>query len=237
MPHETQDYWVVIPAAGMGSRFSSEIPKQYIKIHHKTVLEHTLSLFLPHNWIRKIVVTLSSDDLFFKQLPISHHPKVTCVIGGDSRQDSVSNALSYLKTVAQNEDWVLVHDAVRPCLHQKDLSSLLFHLKEENVGGILAAPVHDTIKFVVEKEITQTVNRENLWHALTPQMFRLGVLTEAYNQSKEFNAALTDDASAIEQIGLMPKVVRAQYPNPKLTYERDFAILSMLLTQKEISLI
>lgn len=235
MQTDFPEYWVIIPAAGVGSRFGKTFPKQYLKIGEKTVIEHTISLFLSLDWITKIVIVLSPDDTFFSQLPLYGHSKLVCVPGAEERMDSVLNALNHLETIVKKQDWILVHDAVRPCLHPKDLRSLVTDLQDDRVGGILATPVQDTLKYLDEKQnITHTVERTNLWQAQTPQMFRFELLINAYRHSKKLGLKLTDDASAVEQLAIHPKVVKSEHPNPKLTLARDLPFVRALLTSQEM---
>lgn len=226
---QAEKFWVVIPNAGIGDRFKSEIPKQYICIHGKTVLEHSISTFLSEDWVAGVIVALASHDTYFQQLPIAQHEKIKPVLGGKTRSDSVMSALSYLKNHAAKSDWVLVHDAVRPCLHVEDLQALVNTLQNEPVGGILAVPVQDTVKFSEKHSISHTVDRNNLWCALTPQMFRLQVLDEALKYCQKKGMAVTDESCAIENYGMKSMLVEAKHPNPKLTYTRDFSLVSLLL--------
>lgn len=212
--------WVVIPAAGIGQRYGDK-PKQYLQVINQTILEHTIEKFYA---AKKIVVALSEKDAFFSTLGCASHPKVQTVIGGATRAQSVTHALVALKDTACGEDWVIVHDAVRPCLATQDLNYLVLSLKDDPVGGILATPVKDTLKEVSDN-LFKTVSRENLWQAQTPQMFRYELLLKALAQSLN----VTDEAQAIEILGLKPQVVAAQYPNPKLTYAEDLPYIEWLL--------
>jgi 2-C-methyl-D-erythritol 4-phosphate cytidylyltransferase len=229
---QDNDYWVIIPAAGSGSRFYHHEPKQYLRLQNKTILEHSIDLFLHKNGFNKIILPLSKKDEHFAQLAIAKHQKIHIVIGGQSRAESVLNGLTYLQSIAKPLDWVLVHDAVRPCLHQNDLHSLICNLSQDDVGGILATPVADTIKSFTHHTISHTVPRDNLCHALTPQMFRFHILFDALKQCIEQNITVTDEASCVEQSGLKPKIVFANYPNPKLTMKRDVNMIAHLLAVK-----
>lgn len=224
-------YWVVIPAAGLGSRFSQQRPKQYWTIAGITLLEHTLALFTKQPWVRGVVVAIQDNDPYFKQIAPATKNQVTTVIGGDSRSQSVMNALAHLSTYAKTDDWVLVHDAVRPCLNPRDLEALR-QLHRDPVGGILAKRVVDTLKRVnADQQITETIEREGMWQAQTPQMFRLGLLNEALKTANK-QEVITDEASAIEAFGHTPRVVCSLYPNPKLTYAADLAYIAHLLEQQ-----
>lgn len=221
--------WIVIPAGGTGDRFSQAKPKQYWPLCGKTILEHTLSVFLNHSWVKRIVVAVADNDRYFEQLTTLNHPIIIRVGGGNTRAQSVTNALRHIQQEALPTDWVLVHDAVRPCLDKRDLQVLL-QLQDDPVGGILAAKVTDTIKKVNhDLHIMETVDREMLWQAQTPQMFRHGMLLQALSQVERVGANITDEAHAIQLLGYTPRVVPAHYPNPKLTYTADLAYISSLL--------
>ncbi|MCS5711191.1 2-C-methyl-D-erythritol 4-phosphate cytidylyltransferase [Candidatus Berkiella aquae] len=230
MQQISQGYWIVIPAAGFGSRFGQEKPKQYWSLHGKTILEHTLNLFVEQPWVKQIIVAVAESDPYFKQLSLTHH-KIKWVVGGETRSQSVMNALTYLPLSAQN-DWVLVHDAARACLDERDLYALL-ELRDDTVGGILASPAADTLKKVDGKnQIVQTINRNEIWLAQTPQMFRVHLLKKALEKAKASDYTITDEASAIEYLGYTPCVVEAQFPNPKLTYAADLKYVEFLLSGK-----
>ncbi len=222
-------YWVVIPAAGVGNRFSQERPKQYWTVHNKAILQHTVDLFLAQDWLSGVVVAVAEADPHIKQLPLYRDPRVMMVHGGATRAQSVLAALKHLQSHAKPQDWMLVHDAVRPCLDERDLLSLR-QLSQDPVGGILATPAADTLKRVnLQYEIQQTLNREQIWLAQTPQMFRFDLLLKALVSAMQANISITDEASAIEALGCCPRVVQAHFPNPKLTYAADLATIESLL--------
>lgn len=224
-----QGYWVVIPAAGAGHRFSQERPKQYWTVHHKAILQHTVDLFLAQDWLSGVVVAVAEGDSHIKQLPLYRHSRVMMVKGGATRAQSVLAALKHLQSYVKPHDWMLVHDAVRPCLDERDLLSLR-QLSHDPVGGILATPATDTLKRVSpQHEIQQTINRTEIWLAQTPQMFRFELLLKALTHALHANLNMTDEASAIEALGFCPRVVQAQFPNPKLTYAADLATIESLL--------
>lgn len=230
--------WVVIPAAGVGSRMESEQPKQYLKIATKTIIEHTLECFINHPQVAGIIVALSSDDPYWKQLNIkSDAAPIYTVEGGEQRSDSVERALEYLKVVEKLDDdtWVMVHDAARPCVSQADISALLAIRSGETVGGILATPVRDTMKRSLpdQSKISHTESRDNLWHALTPQLFKLGPLTSAFEFCKDKSIVVTDEASAFEAIGEYPELVKGGHENIKVTYPSDIHYVSFFLSNKK----
>lgn len=229
--HWLNNHWIVIPAAGIGERFAGKLPKQYIKINDKTILQHSIERFIDKPWVKKIIVPIAKSDSFFATLSFINHPKIVCILGGEMRMHSVMNALMYLEGVAQNQDWVLVHDAVRSCLHDEDVDNLLYTLKDDCVGGLLCSKVIDTIKFCQHHKILHTVDRAPLWQALTPQMFRFEILNNAFKHCLANGMTITDESSAIEQLGLTPTVVEIKHPNPKLTFANDLAIFSSLLNK------
>ena len=225
-----KNIWVVIPAAGVGKRMESDTPKQYLKLNNKTVIEHTLSVFDKHDSISEIVVSISEGDEYWAALNIGLSKPLHVATGGKERCDSVLNGLKYLENKAADDDWVLVHDAARPCLRHEDLTLLIDKLKEHEVGGILAIPVRDTMKRSTDKNIIkETVERENLWHALTPQMFRFSMLKIALESAIVNNAVITDEASAIELAGYLPILIEGHADNIKITRPEDLVLASFFL--------
>jgi 2-C-methyl-D-erythritol 4-phosphate cytidylyltransferase len=229
-------HWVVIPAAGKGSRFGADIPKQYLPLISphapaspaagRCVLECTLACFADDARIAGIVVAVAADDAHWPRLGISRHARVHTVQGGAERADSVLNALDYLQ--ARNDvapgDWVLVHDAARPCLSQRALDDLLATLADDPVGGILAIPVSDTVKQAAAGRIDATLDRNTLWLAQTPQMFRVGMLQQALRDALAAGASVTDEASAMEWAGYSPRLVPGEARNLKITRADDLAL-------------
>jgi 2-C-methyl-D-erythritol 4-phosphate cytidylyltransferase len=224
-------HWVVIPAAGVGKRMQSDVPKQYHAIHNKTVLEHTIKVFLQHPQISRVVVVLEGSDSHWSQLDCAQDAKVLLAVGGETRAQSVLNGIVSLQPYAQPHDWVLVHDAARPGLSTSALDRLLLSVGEDDVGGILAVPIADTVKRVLEDRIEETVDRKQLWLAQTPQMFRYQILCEALLSAIRDGVAVTDEASAIERIGLKPKIVMGDPYNIKITTSRDKDLMQMLLSE------
>lgn len=227
-------YWAVIPAAGVGTRMQVDVPKQYLSINHKTILEHTLERFCSHPKIEGVVVAISGNDDIWKTLDISLQPKIIVVEGGVERCHSVLNGLRALSDQASSNDWVLVHDAARPCLRNEDIDRLIDALEDHDVGGLLGLPVRDTMKRAdATGTIQETVDREGLWHALTPQMFHLGALIEALENALSNNLIVTDEAQAIELIGLQPILVEGHPDNIKITRNNDLALAELFLSQQE----
>ncbi|OOZ41201.1 2-C-methyl-D-erythritol 4-phosphate cytidylyltransferase [Solemya pervernicosa gill symbiont] len=232
--NKSVNYWGVLPAAGVGSRMGSEIPKQYLKLGNCPVIEHTLNRLTSHPMITGVVVALSAEDDHYPYPKSFHGKSLTTVIGGAERCHSVLKALNYLITVADSEDWVLIHDAARPCLRHSDIDLLIGSLSEDAVGGLLGVPVSDTVKRSDERQrVTETVCREGLWRALTPQMFRLGRIVDALQSALEAGALVTDDASAMERMGWMPKMVVGHADNIKITHPYDLAQAELYLQQQE----
>lgn len=228
--NKKQKIWVVIPAAGVGKRMGENIPKQYLKLNDKTIIEHTLSVFEQHEAISEIVVSISDGDEYWDALNINLSKPLHIAEGGEQRSDSVLNGLKFLENKAADDDWVLVHDAARPCLRQEDISLLIETLENDEVGGILAVPVKDTMKRSTDdNHIKETVERENLWHALTPQMFRFSMLKNALESALNKNEVITDEASAIELSGYKPVLVEGHADNLKVTLPEDLVLASFFL--------
>ncbi|MCE0494199.1 2-C-methyl-D-erythritol 4-phosphate cytidylyltransferase [Vibrio salinus] len=224
-------FTAIVPAAGVGARMRADKPKQYLKIHNKTILEHTLEKILSHPYIDKVVVAVSKDDPYFDSLEVSHSPQVIRVNGGSERSDSVLNALKYVVR-EKLSTWVLVHDAARPCVRLSDISALIDEATSHPVGAILAAPVRDTMKQSdCNGEIETTVDRAVLWHALTPQMFRSEQLAEALTKAMFHNVTITDEASAMEWLGMKPKLVTGRMDNLKITQPEDLDLAEFYLTR------
>ena len=223
-------YWVIIPAAGTSQRMGSEVPKQYLPIENTTVIEAAISCFLRHPKIAAVIVALHADDQHWNDLAVKKNEKIHTVIGGESRAESVHNAINYLdNTLAKGEDFVLVHDASRPCLRYEDLELLIQMLKQDEVGGILASPVSDTLKLVEsDNTVNKTLERENIWRAFTPQMFRLNILRKAMAHCVKQNLTVTDEASAIEKLELKVKLVKGQSDNIKVTHAEDLELVTAI---------
>jgi len=215
-------YWAVIPAAGVGKRMSGDLPKQYLTIVGKTILEHSLDGLLSCPEISGAVVAISAEDEYWEDLNYQHEKLVLLAEGGKERCNSVLKALDKLSQTADDNDWVLVHDAARPCVRLKDIQKLLQSCKDHPVGGILAVPVKDTIKESNDlSEIRETVDRSKLWNAQTPQMFRLGPLRDALSKAINDGAVITDEASAMERAGGRPLLVEGHADNIKITRHED----------------
>lgn len=225
-----QKYWAVVPAAGIGTRMGADKPKQYLTVLRKTIIEHTLEQVLRHKSIAGVAVAISSSDIYWESVSLNTEKTVVVAPGGKERCHSVINALNALNHIAAADDWVLVHDAARPCVRLQDIDNLIHEIKEHPVGGILAIPVHDTIKRGGKAaEIVETVDRRDLWQAQTPQMFRLQVLRQALLQAIQDGFLVTDEASAIEHLGLKPKLVEGHADNIKVTRPEDLPLAEFYL--------
>jgi len=227
---DSAKYWVVIPAAGVGSRMGVDKPKQYISINDKTIIEHTIDCFIDREEIEKIVVAISKEDEFWPTLSISNHDKIIVAPGGEERYQSVLNSLQILSGKAEANDWVLVHDAARPCLNQSAIDRLIIELRTHDVGGILALPCRDTMKRANETgEIDKTVERESLWHAQTPQMFKYEKLLSAIEDALTKKVVVTDESMAMERLGYKPLLVQGHQENIKVTHKDDLETLKLYL--------
>ena len=230
----TARYWVVVPAAGMGSRMGSETPKQYLMLGAKTIIEHTLARLLKIPELAGIVVAVSQTDSLWNNLPVSTHPLIHRVDGGIERANSVLNGLDYLQDKLQAQDWVLVHDAARPCITLANISALCEALKDDHVGGILAIPVNDTLKQVnTANAIEKTIDRTPLWRAQTPQLFRYQLLRECLLHTIARSDVITDEASALELCGYTPKIIEGREDNIKVTRPDDLLLAAFILQQQE----
>jgi len=227
-------FWAVVPAAGAGKRMASEQPKQYLQLCGRRVIEHSLDRLLSHAEIRGVYLALSPGDEWWAETAFAGDARVVLVNGGAERCYSVLNALNLLLEHADGQDWVLVHDAARPCLREEDLDRLIACLRDDAVGGLLGVPVHDTVKQVNESSrVEVTVPRDRLWRAYTPQMFRLGPLHKALADALQRGLLVTDDASAMELAGHQPKMVEGHADNIKITQAHDLPLAEFYLTTRE----
>ncbi len=229
-------YFAVVPAAGIGSRMQADRPKQYLDCGGKPMLEQTLSRLLAWPRLERVVVALASGDTFFPSLSISAEPRLLRCQGGEHRADSVLAGLDALADVAAPEDWVLVHDAARPCIRLTELEKLAHELRGDPVGGLLAVPVSDTVKQADEEgRVELTLNRARLWLAQTPQMFRYQALNEAVRAACEAGANSTDEAAAMERAGQQPRLVAGSVSNIKITHPLDLVLAEYWLANEELT--
>jgi 2-C-methyl-D-erythritol 4-phosphate cytidylyltransferase len=227
----TANLWAVVPAAGSSRRKAgAALPKQYLPLAGRTVIEWSVAPFLEHSDCERIVVVVAGQDRHWREQPLSRHPKIVTATGGAERVDSVRAGLQALASQATEQDWVLVHDAARPCLRAADVQRLIDDLAADSVGGLLAAPVVDTLKRGdVDHRVQATVSRASLWRALTPQMFRYAVLDRALRKAHETRSAPTDEAQAVEALGLQPRLVPGDPDNIKITVADDVERAARLL--------
>lgn len=198
-------------------------PKQYLQLAGKTILEHSLGCFLDHPQLSGLVVSLAADDPYWPTLACAQDPRIQRAEGGRERADSVLNGLLRLTELgAQEQDWVLVHDAARPNLARSDLDLLLAELADDPVGGLLGVPARDTLKRAgADGRVRETVDRALIWQAYTPQMFRLGPLHRALAEALVADVAITDESSAIEWAGQAPRLIEGRADNLKITRPED----------------
>lgn len=223
----------VVPAAGVGSRMQADRPKQYLEISGKTILEHTVEKLLTHTSVDKVIVAISDNDPYFPQLSLANNPEVIRVSGGKERADSVLSALDYIES-NQLAQWAMVHDAARPCVDLNDIDNLIKVAITNQLGGILATPVRDTMKRAnAQQNIDHTVDREALWHALTPQLFKTQPLRYALSHALDQGVQITDEASAIEWLGEKPALVHGRADNIKITQPEDLALAEFYLTRNK----
>lgn len=225
--------WVVIPAAGIGRRMGADIPKQYLPLNGKTVLDQTLDRLLSHSQVDGVVVAIAGHDSWWQDSAFASHPSVILASGGVERCNTVFNALQQLMHFAGKHDYVLVHDAARPCVRHADISRLIQAALNYPDGALLGLPVRDTMKRTDDQgHILATEDRDGLWHAFTPQMFRIDRLFDALGKALENNQLVTDDASAMELAGFSPVMVEGAADNIKITRPEDLALAAYYLEQQ-----
>jgi 2-C-methyl-D-erythritol 4-phosphate cytidylyltransferase len=225
------NFFALIPAAGSGSRMGDELPKQYLRLAGKSMIYHTLKTLCGSSRITSVFVVLAPADREWVRHDWSEFSEKLIVIecGGVTRAETVLNGLKAAGEVSamESNDWVLVHDAARPCLSNGQLDKLMDELADDEVGGLLAVPVADTLKRSDGGRVERTESRENLWQAQTPQMFRRELLVQALGRTG--GMTMTDDAGAVEAFGLKPKLVLSDARNLKVTYPQDLALAELIL--------
>lgn len=233
MPEINSKLAVIVPAAGIGKRMQALQPKQYLIIEQQTVLEHTIERLLSHPKIAKIVIVISKGDNYFATTALPNLARVSTVFGGKDRVDSVRAGLKSINT--EEFPWVLVHDAARPCVSHEDISALINKCTTANTGGLLATPIRDTIKRSNDLGlVTETVDRQQLWHALTPQMYPTTILLKAIETALTDNITITDEASAIEYAGGESILVEGSDENLKITRPDDLHLAEFILTKQQL---
>lgn len=227
-------FFALVPAAGIGARMVADRPKQYLPLHGRPILLHTLQRLCDHPRIAGVWVGVSIDDPYWPELQFAHPHFRGAYVGGAQRALTVLNGLRAMQSHADADDWVLVHDAVRPCVRAEDIDCLMDAARTHVDGALLGLPMADTVKRAnLAHEVVETVPREGLWRALTPQMFRLGALREALESAVRDGVTVTDEASAIERAGGRPLMVAGQADNIKITLPGDLALAALYLQQQE----
>lgn len=221
--------WGLIPAAGSGERMGGDRPKQYLEVHGRTILEHTIDALAGGAELAGIMVALARNDEYWPQLDIDQAAVHHCA-GGPTRSHSVLYGLRALGGIAGADDWVMVHDAARPNVSAQDIRRLIETVAWEADGGLLALPVSDTIKRERDQRSCETVSRAHLWRAQTPQLFCIATLTRALDRALQDGQAVTDEANAMELLGFKPKLVAGSAANIKVTYPEDMVLLRTWLT-------
>lgn len=227
-------HFALITAAGGGARFGAPAPKQYLPLAGTPVLVRTIARLRSGFPLDAMFVAIAPDDLFFERLEPRPSEVVALRCGGATRAQTVGNALRELTAHCASDDWLLVHDAARPCVPRDALDRLREHLRDDPVGGLLAVPVADTLKRgdgdADAPGVAATVSRAGLWQAQTPQMFRFGVLQRAFARAAALDS--TDEAQAVEALGLTPRLIRGSPANLKITFAEDLALAAAILTMQ-----
>jgi 2-C-methyl-D-erythritol 4-phosphate cytidylyltransferase len=223
-------YWAIVPAAGFGHRLGTPVPKQFLELGGRTVLEHSLESLWGIAQLEGVVLVSHGHPALASILERYSEHNLIRAPGGSERCHSVLNGLVALTELADDDDWVLVHDAARPCVRQHDLHLLINKLAANEVGGLLGTPVRDTMKRVdAQRQVSATVERTDLWHALTPQMFRYRLLKSALEAALADGYEVTDEASAMEHAGFRPQMVQGHADNIKITQLEDLELAEFFL--------
>lgn len=229
-------YWLVMPAAGAGSRFGAAMPKQYAALAGRSLIEWALAPFCADERCRGIVVALAAADPYWPRLKLRTSATLRTVSGGEQRSQSVRCGLAALAGEAAAADWVLVHDAARPCLAREDLARLTRELAEHPLGGLLAVRAADTLKRAAPAapapQVESTVERAGLWRALTPQMFRYGALCAALDAAHAAGRFPTDESQALEWQGQRPQLIEGSASNLKVTTADDLLLAAAILERQ-----
>lgn len=231
---EVNKVWAIIPAAGIGSRMSAKIPKQYLKIHGKPMLHHTLARICASPLIDGVVIGINPQDSRWSENRFTHSKILGLCDGGKTRRDTVLNGLKFLDGLDEvaSSDWALVHDAVRPSIMQQDIQNLLSQANANKIGAVLGKKLVDTLKIADDSQsIQQTVDRQKFWRAFTPQVFRLSDLLRAIESSVADRVEVTDESMAIERLGLCPAMVEGHSSNNKITTADDLELASLFLAE------
>lgn len=226
--------WIVLPNAGLGSRFGRTIPKQYSLIGNKTLIEWTIQALLKVKGIDGFIIANHENDGLWKDIPLNTNTRFVEVTGGNERVDSVYAAVSKVNEMTLGKGWVLVHDVARPLVTSTSINTLIDKCLKNNTGGILANRVVDTLKYTEENLVARTQSRVNLWHAQTPQFFPSNLLVQAIEKARSLGLAITDESSAIEAIHKDVLIVENTGINIKVTYPEDFDFVSYMLLKGEL---
>jgi 2-C-methyl-D-erythritol 4-phosphate cytidylyltransferase len=228
------DIWAVVPAAGVGVRMQADIPKQYLPLLGRPTILHTLERLCSYPRVRGVLVGIAPGDSHWAMLASTKLDKLLGVYtGGCLRAQTVLHGLNTLAPQARDSDWVMVHDAVRPCVRHADLDKLVSAVQTHPDGALLALPLTDTLKRAdTDGRVQQTVPRAQLWRALTPQMFRLGRLRDALAAALALGEDPTDEAAAMEAVGARPLIVEGQPDNIKITRPVDIDLAALYLKQQ-----
>lgn len=228
-------FWLIAPAAGIGQRMQAGLPKQYLRLGQRYLLDITLSRVLDRQRFAGCVVPIHAEDRWWPGTESAADARIVTCAGGGERADSVLAGLDALSGLAAEDDWVLVHDVARPCLHPSDLDRLLDELRDDPVGGILAAPVTDTLKQARpgSGRIESSPDRRRVWRALTPQMFRYGLLRRCLRNALASGQSVTDESSALEFAGYQPRLVEGRSDNLKVTVPEDLVLAAFIIDQHD----
>jgi 2-C-methyl-D-erythritol 4-phosphate cytidylyltransferase len=226
--------WAIVPAAGSGKRMAGDRPKQYLSLNGRPVIAHTLDRLAGIDAISRLIVPVSTDDEYWPQLQLENPQKILRCEGGAERSLSVLNGLTQLSALAQEDDWVLVHDAVRPCISIADIQRLLAAIATHPVGGLLGIPVSSTLKRIdASGNVASTIDRSGVWMAATPQIFRYGLLRRALLQACKEAVSVTDEAGALEHAGFAPLLLSGRGDNIKITYPEDLELAALILMAQD----
>ncbi|WP_274522480.1 2-C-methyl-D-erythritol 4-phosphate cytidylyltransferase [Halorhodospira halochloris] len=227
--------WAVIPAAGVGRRMGGGQPKQYRELLGRPVIEWVIERLLGHSRVAGAVVAVAAHDPYWDRLDFATTKPVKRVDGGAERQDSVLAALDHVVEVGGDDDWALVHDAVRPCLSEEELDRLISLGTSNDHGALLAKPVADTLKRSEGSQVAATVPRDSLWQAQTPQLFPVVLLREGLGDARSAGVRVTDEAQAVERLGGKPLLVPGDPANLKITQPEDFDLAAAILKSRRDS--
>jgi 2-C-methyl-D-erythritol 4-phosphate cytidylyltransferase len=236
MKNNNEQFWAIVPAAGIGRRMQAatkeDVPKQYQQILGKTILEHTLERIDQLDFLAGTTVVLNEKDIWWKTLNVNLTNSLVTTTGGSERIDSVLNGLQAIASQAKEMDWILVHDAVRPCVSLEDIRRLVETLGTSETGGLLVTPVTETLKKLSEgSKVEKTVPREDYRLAATPQMFRYGLLRSALEKALNDNSVITDEANAMENAGHTIQCVQGRADNIKITHKEDILLAEFFLNR------